>query len=300
MFHRRTSNRTPKSRQRMLSLKVSSPRIIFYDLVKVGVRCLKVGLLVAIMVGVGFGLSLGWQKLFVENDEFTISELSLKTFDGGAPRFLTHARMLEETGLDPDATIFSLDTDALAERLESLPELTGARVSRRLPGTLKIEVEERRPVAWVACRSLGIRERDRDLGLLIDVEGIPFKCSSEKLWEYAESLPVVLAGDLGDEKIVEGKPIEHRGLNYAFDAIKIASELLVGIERPAWVVVKDEITLEMKTLGGVHATLSYYDLHPQLTDFSKLVSHAQARGKELDRVNLIPRRFVPVHYRGNL
>ncbi len=300
MFQRRTSNRTPKSRQRMLSLKVSSPRIVFFDFIKIGARCLKLGLIVAAMVGVGFGLSLGWQKLFVENDEFTISELSLKTFDGETPQFLTHARMLAQTGLDPDATIFSLDTEALAIQLESLPELTGAKVSRRLPGTLKIEVQERHPVAWVACRSLGIRERDRDLGLLIDIDGIPFKCASETLWDYAESLPVVLVGDIGDEKIVEGRAIKHRGLNYAFDLIRIASDSLVGIEKPAWVVVKDEITLEMKTMGGILATLSYYDLNRQLTDFSKLVSHAQARGKELDRVNLIPSRFVPVHYRGNL
>jgi len=299
MFQRRTSNRTPKSRQRMLSLKVSSPRIVLFDFLKVGAKFLKLGLIVAVMVGVGFGLSLGWQKLFVENEEFTISELSLKTFEGEPPRFLTHARMLEQTGLDPDATIFSLDTDALAAKLESLPELTGAKVSRRLPGTLKVEVQERQPVAWVACRSLGIRERDRDLGLLVDSDGIPFKCSSETLWAFAEKLPVVLVGEMGDEKIVEGKAIEHRGLNYAFELIEIASELLVGIEKPVWVVVKDEITLEMKTLGGTHATLSYYDLNRQLTDFSKLVSHAQARGKELDRVNLIPRRFVPVHYRGN-
>jgi hypothetical protein len=300
MFQRRTSTRTPKSRQRMLSLKVSSPRIVFFDFLKVGGKCLKLGFIVTAMVGVGFGLSLGWQKLFVENDEFTITELSLKTFEGGGPRFLTHDRMLEQTGLDPDSTIFSLDTDALAATLESLPELTGAKVSRRLPGTLKIEVQERQPVAWLACRSLGVRERDRDLGLLIDAEGIPFRCSSEKLWEFSETLPVILVSEMGEEKLVEGRAIEHRGVNYAFDLIEIASEVLVGIEKPAWVVVKDEITLEMKTLGGVHATLSYYDLNRQLTDFSKLVSHAQARGKELDRVNLIPRRFVPVHYRGNL
>ncbi|YCM44440.1 FtsQ-type POTRA domain-containing protein [Verrucomicrobiaceae bacterium 227] len=303
MFQRRTSNRTPKSRQRMLSLKVSSPRIVFFDFLKFGGKFLKLGAIVTIMVGVGAGLSFGWQKLFVENDDFTISDFSLKTFDGKDPRFLTHARMLEQTGLDrlePDATIFSLDTDVLAAALEGLPELTGAKVSRRLPGTLKIEVQERQPVAWVACRSLGIRERDRDLGLLVDSEGIPFKCASKTLWEYAEKLPVVLVGKMGDEKIIEGTPIEHRGLNYAFELIRIASESLVGIEKPAWVVVKDEITLEMKTLGGIHATLSYYDLNRQLTDFSKLVSHAQARGKELERVNLIPRRFVPVHYRGNL
>lgn len=284
----------------MLSLKVSSPRIVFFDFVKMGGKILKYGVILGAMVGVGAALNFGWQKLFVENEEFTISEMPMKTFEGEEPRFLTHGRMLEKTGLDPQATIFSLDTDALSASLEELPELIRAKVSRRLPGTLKIEIQERQPVAWVACRSLGIRERDRNLGLLIDENGVPFKCASDALWEFAQNLPVLLTGQAEADQIVEGDPITHPGLKYAFELVQMASDSLVGIERPAWVVVKDEITLEMKTLGGIHATLSYYDLKRQLTDFSKLVSHAQAHGKELDQVNLIPRRFVPVHYRGNL
>ena len=284
----------------MLSLKVSSPRIVFFDTLKFGARFLKIALIVVAMVGVGAGLNLGWQKLFVENAEFTISEISLKTFDGKEPRFLTHARFLEKTELETDATIFSLDTEELAAILEGLPELTEVKVSRRLPGTLKVEVRERQPVAWLACRALGIRERDRHLGLLVDSTGIPFRCASETLWKYAEKLPVILATDASEGDIVEGEVIKHRGLTYSLELVQIASAKLVGIEKPAWVMVKDEITLEMKTLGGIEATLSYYGLERQLSDFSKLVSHAQARGKELEKVNLIPERFIPVHYRANL
>lgn len=284
----------------MLPLEVNSPRILFFDILKIGARFLRMGLAVLLMIAVGFGLKSGWEKLFVENDEFMISELLLKTFDGDEPRFLTHGRLLKETGLDPDATIFSLDTDELAESLEALPELTAARVSRRLPGTLKIEIRERQPVAWVACRSLGILERDRVYGLLVDSDGVPFQCSSEGLWEYGQKLPVVMVTEANVTEIVEGRPIEHHGLKYALDLVKISSEILIGTERPAWVMVKDEITLEMKTLGGTLATLSYYHLNRQLTDFSKLVSHARAHDKELEKVNLIPRRFIPVHYRTNL
>lgn len=300
MFQRRTSTRTKKSRQRMLSLKVSSPRIVFFDFIKMGGKAVKFGLLIGAMIGVGAALNLGWEKLFVENEEFTINDLPLKTFDGNDPRFLTHGRMLEKTGLDPRATIFAVDTDELAASLAELPELTAAKVSRRLPGTLKIEIEERQPVAWVACRSLGIRERDRDLGLLLDENGVPFRCASDLLWEFASGLPVLLTAEAEAGQIVEGEPVSHPGIKYALDLIKLSTDKLVGIERPAWVVVKDEITLEMQTMGGVRATLSYYDLERQLSDFSKLVSHAQARGKELGEVNLIPRRFVPVQYRGNL
>ncbi len=297
MFSRRTSGRTRKSRQRMLALKVSSPRIVMFDFLKFVSRFFKLGVAMLVMVGVGFGLSHGWKKLFVENKEFLVSQVNLLTMDGDETEFLTHERLMARCGIDASATIFSLDTDRLKASLLELPEITDAKVSRRLPGILKIEVAERKPVAWVACRSLGIKERSRERGFLVDENHIPFPCASEELWKYGETLPVVLVQSAEKNEIVEGEPIAHEGLKYALDLIKLADEKLVGVEKPAWVMVKDEIMLEMKTLGGVLATLSYYDQERQLKNLSKLTSHAREQGKDLAQVNLIPRRFVPVHYR---
>lgn len=297
MFSRRTSGRTRKSRQRMLALKVSSPRILMFDCLKFASRFFKLGVAMLAMVGVGFGLSYGWKKLFVENDEFLVSQVNLTTMEGEETKFLTHERVMSRCGIDANETIFSIDTDELEDLLLELPEITGAKVSRRLPGILKIEVTERRPVAWVACRSLGIKERSRERGFLVDDKNVPFACDSEELWKYAESLPVVMARAAEKNEIVEGEPISHEGLGYALDLVKLADETLTGVEKPAWVVVKDEIMLEMKTLGGVVAILSYFDQKRQLESLSKLTSHAREQGKDLAQVNLIPRRFVPVHYR---
>jgi hypothetical protein len=296
MFSRRTSGRTRKSRQRMLALKVNSPRIMMFGCLKFCARFFKLGMATLAMVGVGFGLAHGWQKLFVENDEFLVREVSLKTMEGDDPEFLTHDRLVAQTGLDPAATIFSVDTDQLKEALLKLPEITNAKVSRRLPGDLKVEVTERKPVAWVACRSLGIKERDREFGLLVDEDYVPFPCASGKLWSYAETLPVVLVQSAERNEIVEGEPISHKGLRYALDLVKLSFEKLEGVERPAWVVVKDDIMLEMKTLGGVLATLSYYEQDEQLERLSKVTSHAREQGKSLAWANLIPRSVVPVRY----
>lgn len=268
-----------------------------FDCLKFGARFMKLGIAMVVMVCVGFGLSYGWQKLFVENDEFLVQEVTLKTMEGEDTSFLNHERLVAQTGLDPAATIFSVDTDGLKESLLNLPEITAAKVSRRLPGILKIEVTERRPVAWVACRSLGIKERDRALGLLVDEDGIVFPCASEALWIYADKLPVVMVHTAEKDEIMVGEKISHKGLGYALDLVNLAAEKLQGVERPAWVVVKDEIILEMKTLGGVIATLSYYDQERQLNQLSRLISHAREQGEVFTKTNLIPRRFVPVQYR---
>jgi len=250
-----------------------------------------------LMLILGFGLSYGWQKLFVENDEFLIQNVSLKTMEGEDTAFLNHARLVEKTDLDPTATIFSIDTDALEESLLALPEVTEAKISRRLPGVLKVEVTERQPVAWVACRSLGIQERDRDSGLLVDADGVVFPCASEALWRHADRLPVMVVQSADPSEIIEGEELSHKGLTYALQLVKRAQEKLLGQDALAWVVVKDEIMLEMKTLGGVKAVMSYYEQDRQVDNLVRLISHAHDQGKSLTEVNLIPRRFVPVHYR---
>lgn len=296
MFSRRTSSRTRKSRDRMLHLKVSSPRIVFFDSLKFVARFCKLGIALAVMVGVGIGFGSGWQKLFVENEEFVINDVPLTLKAGGAPRFLTHARLKEKTALDLEKTIFAIDTDELRAAIEALPEVKSARVSRRLPDQLKVTIEEREPVAWLACRSLGIPERDRDKGLLVDRDGVPFRCASEKLWEFGKELPVVLLPRAENAEIEEGRALEHNGLRHALKLVMLASEKLDLSERPSWVVVKDEIMLEMKTRGGTLATLSYYDQERQVENLAKLTAFARGKGRELAQVNLIPERYVPVHY----
>jgi cell division septal protein FtsQ len=280
----------------MLHLQVSSPRIVFFDCVKFLARFLKLGVVLLVMVGVGFALGFGWQKLFVENEEFVIDYLPIQLKGGGEARFLTASRVQKMTGLDLKKTIFAVDAEELQERIEALPEIKAATVRRRLPGTLKIEVVEREPVAWVACRSLAIEERNRESGFLLDREGVPFRCDSEKLWSHAEQLPVVMVPRAPEGTVEEGRALEHQGLQRALALVMLAKEKLEITERPAWVIVKDEIFLEMKTRAGTLVTLSYYDQERQIENFIKLTSHARRKGKELAQVNLIPRRFIPVHY----
>ena len=108
---------------------------------------------------------------------------------------------------------------------------------------------------------------------------------------------MVLVESAQRRQIEEGRLIEHEGLKYALELVKRANEKFQGSDRPARVVVKDEIMLEMKTLNGILATFSYYDQERQINNLVKLVSHADLQGKFLAKVNLIPRRFVPIHYR---
>ncbi|MGJ8698191.1 MAG: cell division protein FtsQ/DivIB [Verrucomicrobiaceae bacterium] len=296
LFTKRTSRRTSKSRDRMLELRVSSPRILFCDAVKMSGKLFKYLVILAMVGALGYGVRIGWEKLFIENDEFAIREMPLTTMEGHEPMFMTRNRVTEMTGIDPAASIFAFDIDEMEAILRDLPETSGARVTRRLPGTLKVEVSERIPVAWVACPALGLEERNIEKGLLVDESGVAFPCATPALAEYAAHLPVVYAEDLPAGAIVEGEKIDDEGLSYALEFARAADLMLTDADLPDWVMVRDGITVEMKTLGGTRLIASYFEQEKQLEKFQKLSRHARNRGRELATVNLIPERYVPVTY----
>ena len=63
-------------------------------------------------------------------------------------RYLLPAQMLALSGLAPDQSLFSSLRDVQL-RLSQLPGVVDVKVKRRLPGTLRILVEERVPVAFM-------------------------------------------------------------------------------------------------------------------------------------------------------
>ena len=65
-------------------------------------------------------------------------------------------------GVDLGTNLVTLDTGALAEKLEGLPTIRRAEVTAGLPGTLKVVIDERQPIlAW----AIGTRR------FLVDVDG---------------------------------------------------------------------------------------------------------------------------------
>jgi len=282
----------------MLELRVNSPRILLFDAVKVSGKLLKLGILAAIVMGIGFVGHLGYQKMFIDNQEFALREIPVTTAEGEEPQFMTISRILETTGIDPRASIFAFDIDEVEESLGQLPELSGATVTRRLPDILKVQISERIPVAWLACPSLGIEERSVEKGLLVDSSGFAFRCTTKPLADFAAELPVVFASVLPAGAIVSGEKIDHEGLSHALELAQNADALLKGDDLPSWVMVKDGIMLEMMTIGGTRSTFSYFDQEHQLAKFRKSMAHARSSGRELATINLIPDRYVPVTYRG--
>jgi cell division protein FtsQ len=77
------------------------------------------------------------------------SFVAVRRVEVAGVRYLAPSRVVAAMGLGADASVWS-SLPALERRLAALPGVAAARVSRRLPSTLRVEVTEVEPVALAA------------------------------------------------------------------------------------------------------------------------------------------------------
>lgn len=291
---RRKTTRVRKGKvQRQLELQVNSPRIFGFSCLRVTGRVCKFVLLAGLVGALGWGARTGLQMVFIENEEFQLQEIQLQT--NGR---MTEQWFVELTDLDLSASVFAFALSEARRNLEARPGILSADVSRRLPGTLKVTVRERIPVAWIECRGLGLHAKDLAQGLLVDREGVVLPC--EPWWnEAVEGLPTVVVtnGKTGDFAI--GKKMRHREAERALHLIRLSHRMLSSADWTLPVVgVLNDYSLVAATSRGTVVTFGMYDHQRQLGDLKALEQHAQTSGRAISRVNLIPERNIPVTFTG--
>lgn len=97
----------------------------------------------AAVLAVAIGLWLAWSGVS-RSQLFAVQDIEVV----GSGQ-LTEQQVVDAAGIPSDATLLRVDTDEVAQRLRENPWIESARVSRRIPSTLRIEIEERVPVAMV-------------------------------------------------------------------------------------------------------------------------------------------------------
>jgi len=102
------------------------------------------------------GVWLGWQRIFA-SDRLRVTQLEVH-----GNHFLSEGEVRELIGPALGENVLTLDIEALKGRLRASPWVAEAIVTRRLPGTLRIEIHERVPLALAeldrpasTCRSCG-------------------------------------------------------------------------------------------------------------------------------------------------
>lgn len=136
----------------------------------------KVVLLLSVLAALAWGGRLAVRHV-VASPRFAVGDIQVVAIPATAQR-LPREQILALAEVAEGDRLLEIDTDVVAARVARHPWAAGVRVSRQLPGVLRIEVTERRAAAAATLGAL----------YLVDDSGRPFKRAT---MDEAEGLPVL-------------------------------------------------------------------------------------------------------------
>ena len=132
----------------------------------------KVVAVLAVLAGAGWGGR--WTvRHVVDSPRFQVKQIDI-----AATQHVRREELLALSGVSLGDRLLSVDTDAVAARVDTHPWVAAAQVKRHLPSVLHIEIVERRAAAAASLSGL----------YLVDENGRPFKRAR---MDEAEGLPVL-------------------------------------------------------------------------------------------------------------
>lgn len=228
-----------------------------------------------------------WDKAFRTSTTYSVGQFELST--NGS---ITAPQVAAVTGLRPDQNITDLDLGALRRQLLTLPQVRHAEVERRLPNHLKISLEERRPMAWLACAKQGLRAFDHR-GLLLDAEGVVFP-AGVMLNEYT-SLPVIHSADLA--AVTPGRVVEYPLVRHALELVQLMRQQNwsspMAVEQ---VHLTNRFTLVAQMDTDALITFRPENPGKQIARLHAILNKIGRSGAKIASVNLQLERNVPVTF----
>lgn len=175
-------------------------------IVRNGPRGILVIIAVALVVIVTLGLYIGYDKL----RDIWLEQCVLE--DPSAQVFVTSGKMVkadvltEAFGLKKGANLALIDFNAKREEvLRKIPNLRTISISRLLPDKVRIDIEERTPVA-----RMNVRGRKSETGRVVDTDGVVF------IWQRGtQMLPIIR------EPQAPGTGVGHRLEGRALAALRL-------------------------------------------------------------------------------
>ena len=285
--------RSPRRRRRDHLLEVTATaeterrrrnqKVVLYSLE----AAFGVGLLVVAWLGVNLFV----EHFFTRNRDYDVRVVEVNT-DG----ILSREEVLEKTGIHEGLNIFSLNLETAQAALTSVAEVKSAKVERILPDTVTIQIEARRPVAWVAPVDTGVDPASMETAALVDAQGVVVKPDGYEATHAG--LPVIYG--VSPDKWKPGERADVPALRSAIELFSLSSErnnpsvdLRAADISKGWCVLAWS---EPKTLY----TFGLDDLPAQLDRLQLIMLHVGQTSRKLATVNLIPERNTPVTFHGEV
>ncbi len=249
-------------------------------------------LLLAVTVGVAyllgsFALKEARGLLLSDNPEYTLTNYVIKCESESLRQFVS-----EQAGIKVGTNLFLVDIGKLHEEIEKTPNIRSAVISRILPGTLKIELVERFPVARLGNRA------DRRKYLVVDEEGVVFLARSRS---SADALPMI-TGYAGRRRS-PGNSMIGSGCEDALALLDVCNTTKVGDVIKVTHIDLGDKYVAAKLVNGPIVFLAWdkskgekgvpnKDLEERLEFLCGVLRAADRRGVSLRRVNLMSDNYT--------
>ncbi len=233
-------------------------------------------------------------RLMYENPAFTVRKVEVTT-DG----VMTHAEIRRFVILRPNQNLYALDLAAVKRDLEMLPWIRHAFVERVLPETLRIQVEEREPVAEIRRPVTTPRGELVTQRLLVDDTGFVMPALDGWLKRVNSSGNVDLVAfpqmmmNLTD--VVEGRRLEVVGVTSAIELLRrFELSSMAGVVDILSIDITQPDELVVTTVQGTRLTFSMQGIDRQLLRWREIHDRLAASRVTAASINLTVTNHIPV------
>jgi len=213
--------------------------------------------------------SLVWIGFQLDRWAGSSKQFALRTVKVQGLRRATEKELLRLAGVAPGMNLWSLDSTAVAQAMAVHPWVRTVEVTRSLPDTLQLRVEERAPVALASLGDLYV----------VDVDGAPFKRVSP-----AEALDLPLLTGLTREQVEKDPAGIAARLREALGVLDVYQR---AFERPRLSEIQlGEAGFELIAADGVRVVVGRDDLDGQLRRLQRVRDELQHRGLAAAAIHL--------------
>lgn len=285
MPNRRASSRKQQKEKHLLDVKIRARKASEQRNRKLTTWFFSILLLAGILGGSWYGVTQGLRRFFWQNPDYNLTEIEIKN-DGP----LAREQIIAVTGLREGVNIFSVDIARAREALLTMPQVERAEIERVLPNKLAIDIGERKPVAWIAAKNHEDPSADPK-AFLVDRKGVLMKTQT-KVPEYFH-LPII--SGLPTDNFDPGEIVTTPELGAALDLIRLSSDdparfqvFSIDLSLGYCMLVTDQRRSRI-TFGLEH-------VDEQLDRLNVLLDYIEKNGREVQTVNLLVQRNVPVTF----
>lgn len=224
-------------------------------------------------------------RFFFENSDYNLSRITIQP-EG----YLTVEDFQKITTISLGTNLFLLDLEKAETELRKISELKNVRISKQYPDSLLVELEIRKPVAWVSEK--GWEETTSELTLLVEADGSLFQSQHPPADYYG--LPVICSVNV--DQLQHGDLLAKKDLEEALNLIATRNFSPWSTFDLLAVDIRRSYALEVIGKEGLRVLFRPENYIEQLSRLQRLLDYSNESGRKMEFVNLFPTKNTAVHF----